>query len=80
MTLLKNFERTVLALTVGFFLLGCQGQTQPLILDNGDMAADDSSQAIDSTLPDVAVDEHDHEHDHEHAHDDGLNFEEIILV
>ena len=75
MTLLKNFERTVLALTVGFFLLGCQGQTQPLILDNGDMATDDSSQAIDSTLPDVAADEH----DHEHAHDDGLNFEEIIF-
>lgn len=73
MALFKTIERTVLALTVGFFILGCQGQTQPLIANDGSFIGDEAAMA--ETPHDLAYEEH----DHEHAHDDGLNFEEIIF-
>lgn len=74
MTLHKSFLQAAAPLLLGFFILGCQGQTQPLITDHGDLTSGDSRSSLDSSQPEMADD-----FDHEHAHDDGLNFEEIIF-
>lgn len=70
----KKYLGTVLALTAGFLMLGCQGQGQPLVLENGELAVDDGASSGAGSEVAFEGDE-----DHEHFHDDGLNLEEVIF-